>query len=330
MGKFVLKSVELRRERRDSWEELEDLLARIEQVGLNGLEPEELHRLPVLYRAALSSLSVARSISLDRRLVVYLEGLAARSYIAVYGVKRRFWEAFRGFFTVGFPGALYRFRAHLLLAMLCLGLGTLCGFVMVVLDSDWFYSFVSADLAGDRSPLSSREQLEEILTEREDEGLSTFASMLFSHNTRVGLLCFFLGFALGAPVLALLFANGLMLGAFAAIHHQAGLDFLLWTWILPHGVTEILAACVCGAGGFVTARAVIFPGKYGRVAELARAGRAGGQLVLGAIAMFFVAALIEGYFRQLVIDPMIRSSVVLASLVFWIWYIAVRGRRVAP
>ena len=329
MAGFTLKSVELRRERRESWEELERLLERVQESGVDGLSPEELHRLPVLYRAALSSLSVARSISLDRRLVAYLEGLAARSYIVVYGVKRQFWDAFASFFTVSFPAMLYQRRGLLALAFVCLGLGTLIGFWLVLSDPDWYYSFVSSDLANGRSPLSSREELERVLTERQEDGLSVFAGFLFSHNTRVGLLCFFLGFALGAPVVVLLFTNGLMLGAFAAIHHQVGLSYLLWTWVLPHGVTELSAVCVCGAAGFATARAVIFPGKYGRVAELARAGRAGGQLVLGSIAMFFVAALLEGYFRQLVTDPTLRSVVVLASVAFWLWYVGIHGRRVA-
>ena len=50
-------------------------------------------RLPGLHRAALSSLSVARAISLDRNVVEYLEMLATRAHFAVYGTKRHLREA---------------------------------------------------------------------------------------------------------------------------------------------------------------------------------------------------------------------------------------------
>ena len=66
---FELKSYEFRRERAASWRELEELVARCEKKGPGRLTGKELARLPVLYRAALSSLSVARSISLDRAVV---------------------------------------------------------------------------------------------------------------------------------------------------------------------------------------------------------------------------------------------------------------------
>ena len=52
---------------------------------MRALSLDELERLPILYRAALSSLSVARTIALDRNLLLYLENLALRAYLAVYG-----------------------------------------------------------------------------------------------------------------------------------------------------------------------------------------------------------------------------------------------------
>ena len=82
---FQLRSYEFRRERERTWRELERLVKRVESGGHASLAPEELGRLPVLYRATLSSLSVARSISLDRNLLEYLEGLAARAYFCIYG-----------------------------------------------------------------------------------------------------------------------------------------------------------------------------------------------------------------------------------------------------
>ena len=82
---LVLKSSEFRKGREEGWRELEKLVGRVERRGVRSLTLDELQQLPILYRAALSSLSVARTIALDRNLLLYLENLALRAYLAVYG-----------------------------------------------------------------------------------------------------------------------------------------------------------------------------------------------------------------------------------------------------
>jgi hypothetical protein len=63
MAEPQLKSHVFRRERETSWRELEGLLGRAERRGgIRNLDLAELIRLPMLYFASLSSLSVARNI----------------------------------------------------------------------------------------------------------------------------------------------------------------------------------------------------------------------------------------------------------------------------
>src|SRR6185369_6097951 len=59
-----MRSVEFRKEREATWQALEALIATADKDGLRTLGAEQLARLPHLYRATLSSLSVARRISL--------------------------------------------------------------------------------------------------------------------------------------------------------------------------------------------------------------------------------------------------------------------------
>ena len=75
MSELVLKSQRFRSEREADWKRLENLLALLESGRRRALSADDVIALPVLYRATLSSLSVARSISLDRNLVDYLESL---------------------------------------------------------------------------------------------------------------------------------------------------------------------------------------------------------------------------------------------------------------
>ena len=76
----TLRSVAFRREREPSWRRLETVLQNVERNGWGGLTQAELIALPTLHRAALSALSVTRSVSIDRNQREYLESLTARSH----------------------------------------------------------------------------------------------------------------------------------------------------------------------------------------------------------------------------------------------------------
>lgn len=322
-----LRSATFRREREASWRELEELLERAGEAGLGRLGVAELHRLPVLYRAAASSLSVARAISLDKNLITYLESLVARAYVRVYGAKQGMGGALGRFFARRFPEAVRQLSVWVWLSIALLALGCVTGMALVHHDPSSYYSLVPAGLAADRTPTSSREDLEEALRGEGDVGeLATFSSLLFDNNSRVGMLCFALGPAAGVPVLLVLFGNGLTLGGFAGLYAGHGLSLELWAWLLPHGVTELLAVALCGAAGLSVGWSVVVPGRSARLENFARAGRRAAVVVLGAVAMFFVAALIEGFFRQLVHDLAVRYGVAALTLVAWAGYFRSAGR----
>lgn len=323
-----LKSFDFRREREANWRELEDLVDRIEKKRLRSVSAAELARLPILYRAALSSLSVARSISLDSNVVEYLESLVGRAYFVVYGTKRSLRTAIADFFLYRFPAAFRRYFAHTALATLLMLAGAVTAYVMTTADPDNYYLFIDEGMSAGRDPSASTSELRATLY---DDGAGAdhgaFAGWLFTHNARIGILAFALGFALGLPVYFLLFINGLNLGAFVALFHQRGLAVDLWSWLLPHGVTELTAVVICGGAGLVLAQSLIFPGRYSRLRNLAIQGREAAMFALGAVVMFFVAGLIEGIFRQRVQDLTIRYAVALSTALFWILYFGLVGRR---
>jgi uncharacterized membrane protein SpoIIM required for sporulation len=323
---FTLKSAQFRREREASWRELEGLLDRAEKEGLASLTPAELNRLPVLYRGAASALGVASSISLDRNSLDYLTALVGRAYICVYGTRRKAGAALSEFFRRRFPAAVRRYLSFVLAALAILGLGTWVGYQMTLADDERFHSFVEPAMAGGRSPAASNQELREVLYRGDDDPLTIFATFLFTHNAKIGMLCFALGFAAGVPSIILLFQNGLVLGAFAALYASRGLGGEFWAWVLPHGVTELTAVALCGAAGMAIGSALVFPGRYARLASLARRGREVALLGLGAVVMFFVAGLLEGFFRQLVHAVPVRWAVALSTLALWTLYFVFAGR----
>ena len=326
----TLKSYAFRREREAGWRDLEDILQKAEGRGATRLTAKQLLQLPGLYRAALSSLSVARSISLDANAVSYLESLAARAYLQIYGVRTGFWDGLGGFFRGGFTGAVRTAKWHILASFLLTLLGVVTSFFLTLGNEDWFYTFVSDDMAQGRTPASTRTQLLDVLTDSGEgigEAMYVFATFLFTHNAAIGLLCFALGFAFGLPVVLLLFYNGLTLGAFAAIHHAHGLSLEFWAWIAIHGSTELLAVIICGGAGLLLATALAFPGEYSRLANLARQGRVAACIGMGTVVMFFAASLLEGGERQLIVEPSWRFLIAGTALVGWLIYFAQAGKR---
>lgn len=323
-----LKSAAFRAEREGSWRELEQLVGRLEKGGLRALAPAELARLPALYRGALSSLSVARAISLDRNALDYLESLCARAYLAVYGTRRHLKEALADFALRRFPRAVRAHGGHLAVAVALMAIGTGVGFRLTTADPDRFYAFVDAAYAQGRGPASTTESLREVLYAKEEASklLKTFAMFLFQHNARIGLLAFAVGFAGAVPSALLLFTNGLILGAFGALYAGRGLSLDFWGWILPHGIPELTAVALCGAAGLALGQALLFPGQEQRLAGLARRGREASVVALGAVGLFFVAALIEGIFRQLVHSVPVRYAVAFGVAAVLFSWLATAGR----
>jgi uncharacterized membrane protein SpoIIM required for sporulation len=329
MSMLVLKSQEFRKERESGWRELEELISIVQTIGIRSLGNADLERLPLLYRAALSSLSVARSIVLDRALVAYLDNLALRAFLVIYSRPMSIAESLREFFARSLPRAVRSIRWQVAIALFALALGIASGFALVNHDEGWFSVMVPAGLAQGRGPSSTREELLRVLAAQPQASaaLATMANYLFSNNTMVSLLIFGLGLAAGVPTLLLTFANGLVLGAFMALHLHRGLLGQFTGWVSIHGVTELGAIVLFAAAGLKLGELVLFPGRYTRADALQLYGPTTGEVAVGGVLMLLVAAVLEGVFRQLIADTNVRLSVALASLLLWTVYYALTGRR---
>ena len=323
MESAVLKSTQFRREREPSWRELEDLLEKLRRGSPRSLTPQELTRLPTLYRGALSSLSVARSSSLDQSLLAYLESLANRAYFQIYGPRKGFFAVAGAFLRRGFPAAVRQTARPILLAILIAVIATLAGYFLCMSNAEWFYTLMPESSMQGRMPTSTAAELRKMLYDDSDAAgdyLSAFASFLFVHNAGIGITCFALGFAFGLPTALLLIQNFLMLGAFVSLYVSHGLGVDIGGWLIIHGSTELLAVAIAGGAGFSLGGALLFPGSKSRLAALAETGRTAGQVALGCVLMFCVAGLLEGYARQWVVTVWARYAIGWLMLCFWALY----------
>jgi uncharacterized membrane protein SpoIIM required for sporulation len=323
MRDLRLKSSRFREEREWDWRRLERLLQKLEGGSPAKLTDDEILSIPVLYRSALSSLSVARATSLDRALVEYLESLCARAYFFVYGARSTPLERLSRFFREDWPRSVRSLWRETLLATLIFFAGALAAYLLVASDPSWFHDFVAQDMAQGRGPDAPTQALRDGLyrsPKGADEMLGAFAAFLFTHNAQIAILSFALGFAFGAPTAFLQALNGCMLGAFLALYASRGLAFELGGWLMIHGVTEIFAIILSGAAGFRIGWAVAFPGEQTRLEAASKAGREGATVMIGTVLMLIVAGVLEGFGRQLITSDLARYSIAAGSAVVWLAY----------
>lgn len=308
---------------KETWEELERLVAKARQ-SIRSMTVEELSRLDMLYRRTTVHLAQVASRSRDARLLKYLNDLAASAHGLIYLPPRRsLFAGFGHFVTEGFARSIARsWRAHALSAAVFLG-GAVAAYWLALTDPQAAYAlWPSAD---ERQPGSTQEQLLTFLRHGRDGSSGEkflFASFLFQHNLKVGILALATGVLAGVPTVVLMVYNGMIVGVFAAIHHRAGINAEMWAWILPHGVTELGAVILCGGVGLMLGGAILNPGLLTRSEALRQAAREAGIVALGTAFMLLLAACLESYLRQSHLSTESRLIVAGGTAVFWVAFLA--------
>jgi uncharacterized membrane protein SpoIIM required for sporulation len=325
-----------RAEREGDWIEFDTLLTRLEKGSAASLSTDDLLRLPVLYRATLSSLSIARATSLDRALNDHLESLAMRGYFLLYGVREKRGARMLRFFTRDWPAAVRAVWKETIIIAVILLLGVATSWSMTASNPECFFQFVPEEMAGGRTPQATAEYLQSTLGHGKPDadgetqsGLHVFATYLFTHNSRVSIMSFALGFAFGVPTMILEYYQGLVLGAMMAVFAGKGLGVEFGGWLAIHGTTELFAAVLSGAAGLRIGSAMLFPGDTDRLTALSRAGRTAGKVMVGVILMLLCAGLLEGFGRQLITDTAVRYAIGGTLLIGWLTYYYA-PRRSAP
>ncbi|WP_082010671.1 stage II sporulation protein M [Novosphingobium malaysiense] len=323
----ALRSDRFRLEREADWKRLETIVSRMEKGRLRGISDEDLLALPGLYRTVASSLSIARETSLDAATLAYLESLVQRAWFVVYGPRSSLWEWLRGYLGGGWSVAVRAIWLDILIALAVMVAGAAVGWILVSHDPEWYFSLVGREMAGQRVPGASAEVLRGTLFgQSRQDGMSVFAAQLFSNNAQVSILAFALGFAFGVPSLLLLVQNLASLGAMAWVYHQVGLTLDFAGWIAVHGTTELFAILLAGASGLHIGRAFAFPGDRPVLQAASEAGRRAALVMTGVVLMLVVAALLEGFARQLVDETFGRFAIGGFMLTMWsAYFFAFRG-----
>ena len=318
----ALRSDRFRLEREGDWRRLEAIVVRMESGRLSRLSDDDILALPVLYRTVASSLAIARETSLDAGTLAYLESLAQRAWFLVYGPRVGLWGWLRRFLGGDWGRAVRGIAPDIAIALAVMLAGVAVGWLLVAHDPEWYGALLPEGLADVRRPGVDAATLRGTLYgDGGKDGLALFAAALFSNNAQVAILAFALGFAFALPSLLLLVHNMAGLGALLWLFDRAGLLPDLAAWLMVHGTTELFAILLAGAAGIHVGRALAFPGAASLLDAAAVAGRRAALVMSGVVLMLIVAAVLEGFLRQLVQAPVGRVAIGSFMLVFWIGYL---------
>jgi uncharacterized membrane protein SpoIIM required for sporulation len=237
---------------------------------------------------------------------------------------RRVWH----FALRGFPGAAARtWRCHLAAGLLFLH-GVVLGYVATRQDPA---ATTILRPAGFPRTAVTRDGLLAVLREGRDAAEPfkfAFAGYLFGHNLKAGVVSVLGGVLGGIPSVLFAACNGLTLGAVTALYHGQGIYAEFWAWVLPHGVTEILALVLCAGAGLHVGIAVVAPGPRSRFGALHQAVPEAARILAGVAGMLLAAALAESYVRHSDLSVPLRLVFAGATAVLWAAYFA-RGPRAA-
>ncbi|MGZ3304484.1 MAG: stage II sporulation protein M [Asticcacaulis sp.] len=321
-----LKSQKFREARQGDWRALNAALDRAERQGMGSFSVDDILNLPVLYRSAMSSLSMAQSISLDRNMITYLQALCARAYVNIYGPQTRLKTVLSDFFGRDWPQGVRRLRAEIALSFALVLLGLVTGWAICAHDQSW-YSIFMGGMSEGRTPDASVAELKATLGHSsKDAMLSPFAVFLMTHNTRVAIMAFAFGVIFGIPTFGLMLMTGLQMGALMWLFASKGLGIDLFAWLSIHGTTEITAFTIAGACGFHLARRLMFPGDLSRRLALVEAGRVTGTVMIGVAVMLTIAGCLEGIGRQTIVEPVFRFAIGGLMLALWLAFFIGVGR----
>jgi uncharacterized membrane protein SpoIIM required for sporulation len=309
------------RERSASWKRFEEILLRAETPGRPRLSSEEVTELSELFRALCYDLSQVRSRDWGSAIERYLNDLVVRGHSAFYSGKPRRKGQVLAFLSEGFPRLLRENHAFFWVALALFAIPMAVSWIVVAREPSLAHRVLPGTTLYTMQEMYSKD-FDDV--ERQDAAMAGF---YVRHNTSIAFQCFALGFFLGLGTIYVLLSNVIQLGTVAGYLVAQGHGERFLSFVVSHCSFELSAIVVAGTAGLVLGHAIVAPGALSRAQALRERGRVAMELALGAAAMLFVAALIEGFWSAQPLPPVVKY--VVASLLWLVVmaYLALAGRR---
>ncbi|MBA3709188.1 MAG: stage II sporulation protein M [Planctomycetes bacterium] len=313
--------------RQQRWRDLEQMLDRFNDGPDGRIGRARVLELVRLYRLACSDLNQARTYTANPELLGRLNQLVGRAYRVVYQEPpgRRVAGAIRRFLFEDAPLTFRREARWVLAAAGMLLLGAIVGFAAVLSDPANGEAIIPGDFFTE-SPADRVEHIEQEGERIDSVGkAAAFGSQLYTHNIQVSFMTFAAGALSIVGAWALLFFNGMLLGAVAGMYLLDGVGTFFIAWVGPHGALELPAIVFAAAAGLKLGDAFLIPGDRGRPEALRAAAPAVCRMLVTAALVLVCAGLIEGSFSQFSSKTVpyaikiVVAAALFIALCFWLF-----------
>lgn len=299
------------------WEKFESLITTKAQQ-----DPDQLAS---LFIELTDDLAYAQTHYPNSEISLYLNTLSTKVHQYIYRNKRQPKNRLANFWKVELPEIFWNHQKEFAISLIVFVFSAVIGafsaayddsFVRLILG-DAYVNLTLQNIA-DGEPLGIYAKMDE---------LPMFFAITFN-NIRVSFIAFTLGIIGSLGTGFLLFRNGIMLGSFQYFFYQKGLLMTSVLTIWLHGTIEIISIVMAGGAGLIMGNAMLFPGTYSRLTSLKKGALTGAKVVLGLVPLFIIAGFIESYVTRLFDMPVgLKASIILASLVFMVWYVIIYPRK---
>jgi uncharacterized membrane protein SpoIIM required for sporulation len=300
------------RQNKERWQENEQMLF---SNRLDALNPD---RLADLYIRLTDDLAYARTFYPRSQLVRYLNGLAARTHLAIYRSQRARRNRIVQFWAEDLPLALYESRMFLFYAFLWFSATFLIGAVCALQNDELLRTILGDGYV--EMTLENIERGDPMGVYKSQPSFPMFV-YIAANNLLICLKFFAYGLLLSAGTLYYLFVNGVMIGSFLAFFHTQDVLMEALPVVYIHGTLEISAIVLSAAAGLMLGNSLIFPGTLTRLQSLTLAARRGIKIMVSVVPVILAAAWLEGYITRLTDMPLaFKLLIILLSLLYIVGY----------
>ena len=282
---------------------------------------------PRLYREVCTHLALARDRHYPLALVDRLNLLALEGQQRLYRHQGGLWLAALNFIARDFP-VLLRQHARLFWLAAAFFYVPMAFFTVAVY---WHPALAFSAMPPDQ--LHSFEQMyapgQKLIGDHVRGGDTNLLMFGFyvMHNTGIGFETFAGGIFAGVGSLFTVFTNGVDIGVVSGYITQRGYGQNFWSFVVTHSAFELNAIVISGMAGVMLGLALVAPGQQTRRDALISRGRDAVRLVYGAAGMFFLAAMIEGFWSSSTsIAPEVKYGVAACAWLGVVLYFVFAGR----
>ncbi|HVD96759.1 MAG TPA: stage II sporulation protein M [Cytophagaceae bacterium] len=305
-----MREVVFLRKNEKKWREVEDMLARSAAIN-----PDKLAD---LYIELTDDLAFSQTNYPDSKTTVYLNGITAEIYQAVYKNKKEKSNRFIHFWAYELPKEFKQSQKHLFYSFSIFMIAVLIGIVSTSYDEGFVRVIMGDDYVN--MTLENIEKGDPMAVYKGEDANSMFY-YITTNNIRVSFYAFVMGIAFSIGTAWILFRNGIMLGAFQWFFYKKGLFLTSFLTIWIHGTLEISAIVIAGAAGFVLGNSILFPGTLTRTTSLVNGARRAVKICIGLIPIFITAGFLESYVTRMTDAPIgFKLTIILGSLCFIVYY----------